>query len=90
MNAGNRRSTSRVTRPATKCIPEDPVTGGAHCALTPLWTQRLGRNDLRAYQASARGGEMRCRMVGDRVELSGRVVFYLEGEVSLEGNFESH
>ncbi len=73
---------SRYFAPA-KGIPEDPVTGGAHCALTPLWTHRLGRNELRAYQASARGGEMRCQLLGDRVELQGDVVFYLEGEVEL-------
>jgi PhzF family phenazine biosynthesis protein len=64
-----------------KGIPEDPVTGGAHCALTPFWAARTGRNEFHAYQASPRGGEMRCRLRGDRVELQGSVVFYLEGEV---------
>jgi PhzF family phenazine biosynthesis protein len=64
-----------------KGIPEDPVTGGAHCALTPFWANRLGRTELRAYQASKRGGEMSCRLVGDRVELQGSVVFYLEGAI---------
>jgi PhzF family phenazine biosynthesis protein len=64
-----------------KGIPEDPVTGGAHCALTPFWAGRTGRNEFHAYQASSRGGEMRCRLVGDRVELQGSVVFYLEGEI---------
>lgn len=64
-----------------KGIPEDPVTGGAHCALTPFWALRTGRDTFRAYQASARGGEMICRLLGDRVELQGSAVFYLEGEV---------
>ena len=66
-----------------KGIPEDPVTGGAHCTLTPYWTRRLGKNELRAYQASQRGGEMICRIspTEARVELEGHCVFYLEGEV---------
>lgn len=71
---------SRYFAPA-KGIPEDPVTGGAHCALTPFWARRLGRNELRAYQASRRGGEMFCRLVDNRVELHGSVVFYLEGAI---------
>lgn len=70
---------SRYFAPA-KGIPEDPVTGGAHCALTPFWAERLGRPELRAYQASSRGGELRCRLDGDRVELTGSCVFFLEGE----------
>jgi PhzF family phenazine biosynthesis protein len=64
----------------TKGIPEDPVTGGAHCALAPFWLERFGKPELLAYQASARGGEMRCRVRGDRVELTGSCVFFLEGE----------
>jgi PhzF family phenazine biosynthesis protein len=72
---------SRYFAPA-KGIPEDPVTGGAHCALTPFWAERLGKEELHAFQASARGGEMRCRLNGERVELSGECVFYLEGEAS--------
>jgi predicted PhzF superfamily epimerase YddE/YHI9 len=62
-----------------KGIPEDPVTGGAHCMLTPYWAGRLGKRDLRCWQASARGGELGCRLTGDRVELKGACVFYLEG-----------
>jgi PhzF family phenazine biosynthesis protein len=69
---------SRYFAPA-KGIPEDPVTGGAHCALTPYWAARLGKTELHAFQASARGGELRCRLRGDRVELEGPCVFYLEG-----------
>lgn len=71
---------SRYFAPA-KGIPEDPVTGGAHCALTPYWANRLNMTEFRAYQASRRGGEIICRLVRDRVELEGACVFYLEGEV---------
>jgi PhzF family phenazine biosynthesis protein len=71
---------SRYFAPA-KGIPEDPVTGGAHCALTPYWAKRLGKTEFRAFQASQRGGEMECRLVGDRVEMKGSCVFYLEGHV---------
>jgi PhzF family phenazine biosynthesis protein len=74
---------SRYFAPA-KGIPEDPVTGGAHCALTPYWVDRLGKSELRAYQASARGGEMLCRLNGERVELTGSCAFFLEGEACWE------
>jgi PhzF family phenazine biosynthesis protein len=70
--------TSRYFAPA-KGIPEDPVTGAAHCMLAPFWAGRLGKTTFRAYQASRRGGEIVCRLVGDRVELEGSCVFYLEG-----------
>jgi len=73
---------SRYFAPA-KGIPEDPVTGAAHCMLAPYWAKRLGKPSLRAYQASPRGGEMICRVVGDRVELEGHCVFYLEGTVDI-------
>jgi PhzF family phenazine biosynthesis protein len=73
---------SRYFAPA-KGIPEDPVTGGAHCALAPYWAKRLNKTAFRAYQASRRGGEIICRLAGDRVELEGACVFYLEGEVEI-------
>lgn len=76
--------TSRYFAPA-KGIPEDPVTGGAHCALTPFWSERLGRSAFRAFQASARGGEIVCRLKGERIELEGKCVFYMEGEITVEG-----
>jgi PhzF family phenazine biosynthesis protein len=66
----------------TKGIPEDPVTGAAHCMLTPYWASRLGKTAFRAFQASRRGGEVICRLNGDRVELEGRCVFYLQGTVT--------
>ena len=64
-------------------ITEDPVTGSAHCMLTPYWAGRTGRTALRAYQASARGGEVACRLGGDRVRLGGRAVTYMKGEMRL-------
>jgi PhzF family phenazine biosynthesis protein len=73
---------SRYFAPA-KGVPEDPVTGGAHCALTPYWAKRLNKAEFRAFQVSRRGGEVICRLVGDRVELQGSCVFYLEGEVEV-------
>jgi predicted PhzF superfamily epimerase YddE/YHI9 len=60
-------------------VPEDPVTGSAHCQLTPYWASRLGKTAFRARQLSRRGGEVLCELRGDRVLLSGRAVLYLEG-----------
>lgn len=73
---------SRYFTPA-RGVAEDPVTGSAHCALAPYWSERLGRAQLRAYQASRRGGEMTCRVSGERVELEGACVFYLEGDAEI-------
>jgi predicted PhzF superfamily epimerase YddE/YHI9 len=73
---------SRYFAPA-KGIPEDPVTGAAHCMLAPYWARRLGKTEFRAFQASRRGGEVVCRLAGDRVELEGGCVFYLEGQVEI-------
>jgi PhzF family phenazine biosynthesis protein len=73
---------SRYFAPA-KGIPEDPVTGSAHCMLAPYWAGKLGKTALRAFQASSRGGEVICRLAGDRVELEGSCVFYLEGQVEI-------
>jgi predicted PhzF superfamily epimerase YddE/YHI9 len=74
--------TSRYFAPA-KGIPEDPVTGGAHCALAPYWADRLGKQEFRAYQASRRGGELVCRLRGSRVELEGACVFYSHGWIEI-------
>lgn len=62
-------------------IPEDPVTGSAHCVLTPYWSARLGKKELEARQISARGGELFCGTRGDRVTIAGQVVPYLEGRI---------
>jgi predicted PhzF superfamily epimerase YddE/YHI9 len=77
ITAGGDRSdidcVSRVFGPASG-IPEDPVTGSAHCTLAPFWADRLGRDDLVGEHASARGGIVRMRLAGDRVVLGGRAV----------------
>lgn len=62
-------------------INEDPVTGSAHCVLTPFWGERLGKAQLRAYQASARGGELRLRLEGERVVIAGQAVTVFQGEL---------
>jgi predicted PhzF superfamily epimerase YddE/YHI9 len=62
-------------------IDEDPVTGSAHCCLGPFWKERLGRDDLVGYQASARGGFVRTRCIADRVLISGQAVTVLRGEL---------
>jgi len=62
-------------------VPEDPVTGSAHCALGPYWQSRLGKSEFVAYQASPRGGVVRVRVVGDRVKLGGKAVTVLRGEL---------
>ena len=64
-------------------VDEDPVTGSAHCTLAPFWTARLGKEKLRARQISARGGELECRVSGDRVLLTGTCVYFLEGRIVL-------
>ena len=64
-------------------VPEDPVCGSAHSSLTPFWGKRLGKRQLRAYQASARGGELLCTDDGDRVILSGPCALYMRGEIEL-------
>jgi predicted PhzF superfamily epimerase YddE/YHI9 len=64
-------------------IDEDPVTGSAHSILTPYWAERLGRDSFSAYQASARGGHVACRLAGDRVLLGGRCVTVIEGVFAL-------
>ncbi len=61
-------------------IDEDPVTGSAHCALAPYWQGKLGKDDLVGYQASSRGGTVRCRVTGDRVKLRGQAVTVVRGE----------
>jgi PhzF family phenazine biosynthesis protein len=64
-------------------IDEDPVTGSAHAVLTPYWAQRLKRDRLTAFQASARGGYIGCTLVGDRVVLRGNCVTVIEGVFSV-------
>jgi predicted PhzF superfamily epimerase YddE/YHI9 len=71
---------SRFFAPAAG-VPEDPVTGSAHCALAPFWAARLRKNELVGYQASERGGRVKVRVDRDRVRLGGQAVTVLRGEL---------
>lgn len=71
---------SRFFAPAAG-VNEDPVTGSAHCALAPFWSERLGKIEMTALQASARSGVVHMRLAGDRVILGGSAVTVLEGEL---------
>lgn len=62
---------------------EDPVTGSSHTGLAPLWAERLGKNELVAYQASSRGGVLDCLVSGDRVLISGNAIQYLTGFITV-------
>jgi PhzF family phenazine biosynthesis protein len=73
---------SRFFAPS-KGIPEDPVTGSAHCTLIPYWANELGRTALHARQVSARGGELFCNLMGDRVEIGGHAALFLKGEICI-------
>ena len=65
-------------------IPEDPVTGSAHCTLVPYWADRLGKTKLHARQVSARGGELWCELApSDRVKIAGHAVLYMKGEIAV-------
>jgi PhzF family phenazine biosynthesis protein len=66
-------------------VPEDPVTGSAHCTLVPFWAERLGKAVLQARQVSRRGGELLCEARGDRVLIAGHAVTYLKGVLEIEG-----
>lgn len=71
---------SRFFAPAIG-IEEDPVTGAAHCALIPYWSQRLSKLQLRAFQCSARGGELWCRLQGERVSIAGHARLIASGRL---------
>ncbi len=73
---------SRFFAPA-KGVPEDPVTGSAHCALTPFWAKRLGKKTLKARQASPRGGDLLCTDDGARTIIQGDCALYLTGEIAI-------
>ena len=73
---------SRFFAPAV-AVPEDPVTGSAHCTLVPYWARRLGKGSLFARQVSARGGELWCEDRGARVTLAGHAVTFLRGKIEV-------
>jgi PhzF family phenazine biosynthesis protein len=75
---------SRFFAPAVG-VPEDPVTGSAHCMLVPYWARRLGKRTLHARQVSVRGGELFCEDRGERVVLGGYAAPYLEGTIEIPG-----
>ncbi len=75
---------SRYFAPAIS-IPEDPVTGSAHCLLAPYWAEQSNKNVFSARQISARGGVLECRVLSDRVELIGHAVEYMKGSLFLPG-----
>ncbi|MHA7304829.1 PhzF family phenazine biosynthesis protein [Arthrobacter sp. TMN-49] len=66
-------------------LSEDPVTGSAHCQLAPLWAERLGKQEMMARQASARGGTVPIEFAGERTILTGRCIRFMEGTALLPG-----
>ena len=80
---GNVDFVSRFFAPSVG-IDEDPVTGSAHSQLIPFWSEKLGKNEMRARQLSKRGGELWVSDRGDRVSIAGECVFYMKGEISLQ------
>ncbi|HEU0186313.1 MAG TPA: PhzF family phenazine biosynthesis protein [Gallionellaceae bacterium] len=64
-------------------IAEDPVTGSAHCMLTPYWAARLGKNSFQARQVSQRGGEIECTLMGERVLLAGQAITFMQAELDI-------
>ena len=71
---------SRFFAPAVG-VPEDPVTGSAHCCLTPYWSHKLGKMEMTAFQASSRGGVVKVRLAGDRIRLCGQAVTVMTCEL---------
>jgi predicted PhzF superfamily epimerase YddE/YHI9 len=65
-------------------VSEDPVCGSGHCHIVPFWAQRLQKDEIVAYQASARGGTLYCRMSGSRVKLSGEAALYSIAELYVD------
>ena len=64
-------------------IAEDPVTGSAHTTLVPYWAEKLGKTEMEALQVSARGGVLKTKLIGDRVEIAGQVKLYLRGSIEI-------
>ncbi|HEU4632538.1 MAG TPA: PhzF family phenazine biosynthesis protein [Flavisolibacter sp.] len=64
-------------------IPEDPVTGSAHCNIVPYWSEKLGKTKLFCKQLSPRGGDLHCALEGDRVLMNGKCVLFLQGEITV-------
>jgi len=67
-------------------VPEDPVCGSGHCHIIPYFAKRLGKNELMAYQASARGGILYCAFLGDRVKLAGKAALFSQAEIYIDSH----
>ena len=65
-------------------VNEDPVTGSAHTTLTPYWAEQLNKNEFNAQQISARSGKLHCKLVKDRVQITGKAILYMKGELYLD------
>ena len=65
-------------------VTEDPVCGSGHCHIVPYWAERLGRNEIKAYQASKRGGELYCTVEGEHILMAGKAALYSEAEIHIE------
>ena len=74
---------SRVFAPKIKIL-EDPVTGSTHCLIAPIWAKKTGKNILKCYQASERGGELICEIFDERVKISGKAVLFAESKLNIE------
>ena len=69
---------------APKCgVDEDPVCGSGHCHIVPYWAEKLGKDEITAYQASLHGGTLYCSMGGERVKLAGKAALYAESTIYL-------
>lgn len=65
-------------------VTEDPVCGSGHCHIVPYWADRLGRNEIKAYQASKRGGELYCTVEGEHILMAGKAALYSEAEINID------
>lgn len=75
---------SRVFAPKLN-VPEDPVTGSAHCMIVPYWAEKLGKDEISAFQASRRAGALLCRVAGERVKQAGKAALFSVAEILLDG-----
>lgn len=73
---------SRIFAPKVK-IPEDPVTGSTHCLIAPIWAEKLNKNFLKCYQASERGGTLFCKILDNRVKISGNAVLFAKSTLNI-------
>ncbi len=64
-------------------VVEDPVCGSGHCHIVPYWSKKLQKEDIVAYQASKRGGTLYCKVVGDRIKMSGKAALYSVAEINI-------